>query len=350
MSFNKIKGEVSWKSPSNIAFVKYWGKHGRQLPKNPSISMTLKESYTQMKVKFELCESSNDQIIQQFIFEGSDNQSFKNRFEKFLNSIVDQCPFVKNLKLEIESQNSFPHSAGIASSASALSALSMCITQIESIINGNDEVDYKKASRLSRLGSGSACRSVFANFAIWGEDKDIGSLDDFAIEFKAHKAFSDLRDAILIVDSAPKKVSSSLGHDKMNNHPFASARFDQAKLNLKNIVKAMEKGDWNSFGEILEEEALTLHALMMSSSPSFILLKPNSLEIIERVREFREKTQAKLYFTIDAGPNIHLIYPKVDEHVVVPFLEELKPFCENSKIIFDQIGNGPELLTREVHG
>lgn len=349
MSINNISGKVSWSSPSNIAFVKYWGKYGRQLPKNPSISMTLKESYTTMLVKFNVTDEKHDNVIQSFKFEEKENSAFKARFEKFLLSIEDQIPYIRNLQLEIESTNSFPHSAGIASSASALSALSMCLVSIDSKIN-NCEFDYKKASRLSRLGSGSACRSVFANYAIWGHDETLESSDDFAVEFRSHDSFSNLRDAILIVDSKPKKVSSSLGHDKMNNHPFASARFDQAKINLRNIVKSMNVGDWKSFGEILEEEALTLHALMMSSSPSFILLKPQSLEIIERVRNFREKNKVDLYFTIDAGPNIHLIYPQKDEHVVAPFLEELKPFCENSKIIFDTIGEGPKLIFEEFNG
>lgn len=349
MSFNKISGEVSWKSPSNIAFVKYWGKTGRQIPMNPSISMTLKESYTQMKVKFRVTDSKNDQIINSFKFEGSENDSFKARFENFLKSIEDQCSFINYLQLEIESVNSFPHSAGIASSASAMSALSMCIVSIESILF-DQEIDYNKASSLSRLGSGSASRSIFGNYAIWGKEESVESCDDFAIEFSTHDTFKFLCDAILIVDSKPKKVSSSLGHEKMNNHPFASARFSQAKDNLRKIVKAMKEGNWKIFGEVLEEEALTLHALMMSSHPSFILLKPSSLEIIERVRAYREKTNANLFFTIDAGPNIHLIYPQSESEQILPFLEELKPFCENNKIIFDEIGNGPEKICWEVHG
>lgn len=350
MKFNNQSGVVSWKSPSNIAFVKYWGKTGRQLPMNPSISMTLCESFTHMTVDFKVTENKNETIIDKFELQGNENESFKLRLEKFLNSIEDQCSFIKHLKLEIKSENSFPHSAGIASSASALSALSLCLVTIESMLNGIDEINFEKASVLSRLGSGSACRSIYSEFAMWGFDEVIGSRNEYATKFQVADEFKNLKDAILIVDSKPKKVSSSLGHDKMNNHPYAQARFLQAKNNFRSILKSMEEGDWKTFGEILEDEALTLHALMMTSSPSFILLKPQSLEIIDKVRDFRNKTGLNLYFTIDAGPNIHLIYPQNQENEILPFLDIIKCHCENSKIIFDKIGHGPELVSRNFNG
>ena len=108
---------------------------------------------------------------------------------------------------------------------------------------------------------------------------------------------------------------------------------------------SLREGDWEKFGSILENEALTLHALMMSSTPSFILLKANSLEIIERVKDFRTMNNINLYFTIDAGPNIHLIYKKEDEVIIEKFIErDLKSLCHEGSYIIDEIGYGAEVI------
>jgi diphosphomevalonate decarboxylase len=350
MNLKCKNGIVSWQSPSNIAFVKYWGKRDRQYPMNPSLSMTLNNSHTTMEVEFSILDKAQDTIIQNFQLEGIEKPKFQQRLEKFLQSITDVAPFVANLNLNIKSSNSFPHSAGIASSASALSALALCLASIEQAMIGAEEIDWQKASLLARLGSGSACRSVYGNYVLWGKDDELESVDDYAVTFNAHEKFDDLQDAILIVDSEPKKVSSSIGHGKMNNNPFADARFQQAKDHYRQLAKAMRSGDWDTFGEILELEALTLHAMMMSSSPSFVLLKPNSLSIIEKIREFRESTKIPVYFTIDAGPNIHMIYPGKDKTQISVLLENLKTLCENDRIIHDCIGKGPVLLKKEVNG
>jgi diphosphomevalonate decarboxylase len=339
-------GVVSWRSPSNIAFVKYWGKTGRQLPMNPSLSMTLKHSYTDMKIRFHLMDTTQSNIISKFTLEGEENKKFQLRLENFLQSIIDICPFVAKLQLEIESSNSFPHSVGIASSASGLSALALGITSIEAMIEGRNNVSMQKASLLSRLGSGSACRSVYPGFCIWGNDLELDSSDEFAVEFRPSVVFNDLKDTILIIDSTPKKVSSSIGHDKMNGHPFAQARFKQARQHIHQLADAMRSGDWDTFGELLELEALTLHALMMSSSPSFVLLKPASLGVIEKIRAFRGQTGAKVYFTIDAGPNIHLIYPASEQAKLEPLFSDLETLCESHKMIHDELGPGPVLLER----
>lgn len=341
-------GLVSWRSPSNIAFIKYWGKTGRQLPMNPSLSMTLKNSYTDMQIKFRLMENKQDKIISKFLLEGNENPKFEARMEKYLHSINDICPFIDKLQLEIESTNSFPHSVGIASSASALSALALGIVSIETMLEGRKQVSMQKASILARLGSGSACRSIYPSFCVWGNDLELDSSDEYASEFIPSQQFDALMDTILIIDSMPKKVSSSIGHDKMNGHPFAKARFAQAKENIHKLADALREGNWKEFGEILELEALTLHALMMSSEPSFVLLKPNSLAVIEKVRDFREQTGCNVYFTIDAGPNIHLIYPAREQEKMKPLLSELEPFCEAGKMIYDQVGNGPLLLKWDV--
>lgn len=336
---------VKCTSPSNIAFVKYWGKYGRQLPMNPSISMTLKNCHTVCEVTYQIDDKNPG--LKSFQFENEENSAFSERIEKFLESISDIYPLVNSLSLEVKTSNSFPHSAGIASSASAMSALCFCLAQIESEVNGESDKILEKASFMSRLASGSACRSIYPDYASWGEYTSCShSSNEYASLFtEFHESFKKVKDTILIVSSETKGVSSSLGHTLMNGHPFKDSRKEQALENMRVITNAMKLGDWDTFGEILENEALTLHALMMTSNPSFILLKPESLSIIDKIRSFRKKTKTPLYFTIDAGPNMHLIYPEAVHKDVMNFIEsDLKEHCENGKYIEDEIGVGSVLL------
>lgn len=343
--FNQEAKVVSYSAPSNIAFVKYWGKHGRQLPMNPSISMTLSNCKSLFKVEYMLSES--DSGIKSFLFEGSENPAFKQRLQKFLNSIEDVYPLGKTLSLKIETENTFPHSAGIASSASAMAAFAACLTKIEAQINNlkqDTNAFNLRASYLARLASGSACRSIFPGFATWGETKVGEGSNEFASPLvEVHKDFEALGDAIIIVSGKEKEVSSSAGHALMHSHVYREVRVDHAHENMRQISNAIKLGDFEAFGEVLENEALTLHALMMTSYPSFILLEPNSLEVIKRVKEFRQTTKLSLYFTIDAGPNIHLIYPMSIHGEVQKFIQSF-PSDIFESVLYDEVGHGLERL------
>ncbi len=341
-------GKISWKSPSNIALVKYWGKHGVQLPRNPSISLTLDEAYTETHLEYSTQKNKNVDIDLDFYFEGQPNEPFAEKIRKFLLRITDIFPFIKQLKFTIKSHNSFPHSSGIASSASSMSALALCLCSLESNIFGTlkDDTEFRnKASYISRLGSGSACRSIYPHASVWGQTSDAeNSSDLFGIAYgkNIHPIFHDFHDDILIVNQGEKSVSSRAGHALMEGNAYATPRYNQARQRLQRLLLAMEEGDLEVFGNITENEALTLHALMMTSNPSYILMKPNSLEMIQRIRAFRQETQQPIYFTLDAGPNIHLLYPHSIYEQVNPFIEEqLIPLCENNKVIRDKVGLGP---------
>lgn len=343
------KGKVSWKCPSNIALVKYWGKYGNQLPKNASISMTLSKSYTETTIHF---SRANENPKREFFFEGKPNESFAKRIWKFIDSLNRIYPYLHQLNLQIHTHNSFPHSAGIASSASAMGALALCLVDMERILFSSldTEVDFfHKASYVARLGSGSASRSVFGGYAIWGDSKAVQENSDnkFAVPFieEIAPAFENLSDAILIVDNGQKEVSSSLGHSLMEGHPFADDRLAQADQNMKVLTKAMMNGDKERFIKVVEAEALSLHAIMMASDPWFILMKPKTLEILQSIKKYRAQTDHFLCFTLDAGPNVHLIFGKEKELEVMKFIEkELKPLCHEGQIIFDAMGKGPEKL------
>lgn len=338
-----------WKSPSNIALVKYWGKKGLQLPANASLSFTLQEAFTTTKVTATWRNLSDGGAIK-FYFEGKENPQFASKIEGFIKNIQPHLEFLPYAQLIIESENNFPHSTGIASSASAMSALALCLVSIEQeLIDKKLETEefYQLASKLSRLGSGSACRSVYGGFTVWGEHQAFtGSSNEYAvpIDFIPHEQFHSMRDTILLVDNSPKKVSSTAGHQLMNNHPYANARLEQASANMSRLKESLMSGDWNLFASVVENEALSLHALMMTSTPGYMLMQPGTIDIINRLSELRKQKQVKVCFTLDAGPNIHLIYPGEEQDNVNQIIEELKQFCSERKTITDKLGSGPEIM------
>lgn len=341
-------GKVAWRSPSNLALIKYWGKHGRQLPRNPSISFTLDHAYTETALSFYPKKGADHGIELSFYFNDQPNEAFATRIKGFLESIVTIFPFLRQLQLVIKSSNSFPHSAGIASSASSMSALALCLCSLEEQFFGtlqDDKEFRKKASFVARLGSGSASRSIFESMAIWGENSIVESASDlFAIPYNEgiHEVFTTFKDAILIVSESEKAVSSSVGHQLMEANIFAENRYTQARQRFQTILEGLKEGDVDLVGRITEGEALSLHALMMTSTPPYILMRPNSLAIIESVIAFRNDTKLPVYFSLDAGPNIHLLYPAYIQEQVESYIQsDLLPFCKDNRWLQDKVGLGP---------
>ena len=338
-------GEITCKCPSNIAIIKYWGKHGVQLPLNPSISFTLNNAFTETKLTYSVKEKFNHTIDLEFYFEGKENEAFRAKQLKFLNALLPIFPFLIQVHLKIESYNSFPHSAGIASSASSMAALAMCLCTLENRLfiekSTNSSNFLKKASYIARLGSGSACRSVYSTMAVWGECADVeGSSDEYAVPFEneIHEIYKNFHDDILIVSRGEKSVSSRIGHGLMDNNPYAEPRYAQARSRMSAVIAALKMGDIETFGQICEDEAMTLHALMMTNSPWFTLLKPNTLKMIEILRGYREATKTPVFFSLDAGPNLHVLYPHaVENDVKMLITNELQQYCENEQVIYDRV-------------
>ncbi|MFM9825530.1 diphosphomevalonate/mevalonate 3,5-bisphosphate decarboxylase family protein [Flavobacterium sp.] len=369
------KGSFSWSAPSNIALVKYWGKKegdAQQIPANPSVSFTLNHCKTITtlsfaKKHFDTSASlsagklsvTDSEFSFDLLFEGKPKEDFKPKIQKFFERIAVYLPFLKDYHFTIDTQNTFPHSSGIASSASGMAALAMNLMSLEKTLNPDmtEEYFYQKASFLARLGSGSACRSVKGEVVVWGHERErtgeanhtkkIGSSDLFGVEFSntIHNNFKNFQDTILLVDKGEKQVSSSVGHDLMHNHPFAERRFIQAHENLNNLISIFESGHLDEFITIVESEALTLHSMMMTSIPYFILMKPNTLEIINKIWKFRNETKIPVCFTLDAGANVHVLYPESVKEKVLQFIkDELVGYCQNGQYICDEIGNGSQLI------
>ena len=343
-----ISHTTSWKAPSNIALVKYWGKYGKQLPKNPSLSFTLSNSFTNTNVVFTPHSKSIPDF--DFYFHNVQKEDFKPKIVIFLERIHSYIPWIGNYHLSIKSENSFPHSSGIASSASSMAALSLCLMDLEQQLfpEMTSLYFYQKASFLARLGSGSASRSIQGPVTLWGKNEIQNTSSDlYATPFgeSLHPVFKTYQDTILLIDKCTKQVSSTTGHNLMHAHPFAENRFLQATNHLSSLHTIMKSGELDDFIHIVELEALSLHAMMMTSSPYFILMLPNTLAVIQKVWAYRESTSIPLCFTLDAGANIHLLYPKEYKDVILEFINrELAFFCENGQYLKDEVGLGAKKM------
>ncbi len=341
----------SWRSPSNIALIKYWGKHGVQLPRNPSLSLTLSGCHTDMKVEV-TPEAANPGV--KVFYNGCERPEFEIKIKSFFSRINEDMPWLQHASVVTDSINTFPHGAGIASSASAMSALALCLYDIDEQINsmtGKEKGDWwSHVSELARLGSGSACRSVFPIAALWGEVSNInGSNDRYAIPWadQVSSVFHTYQDTILIVSSAEKSVTSTLGHELMAGHPYANVRYEVATKNLLHMIESMRVEDsLDHFISICESEALQLHALMMMDKEPFMLLRPNTISIINEIWKFRKDTGIPVCFTLDAGPNVHMLYPAKHKSVVHDMMKSnLISHCADGLYILDEVGKGPEKLS-----
>lgn len=348
---NDIKsGKFQWTAPSNIALVKYWGKKENQIPANPSISFTLNNCKTITTLEFEPKKFKDDNFTFDLFFEGILKEDFKPKMQKFFERIEVYLPFLKDFQFTISTENTFPHSSGIASSASGMAAMAVNLMSVEKLFNPQMSDDYfwEKASFLARLGSGSACRSIQGSVVVWGQNNSINNSSDLlGVPFsdKIHPVFQDYQDTILLVDKGEKVVSSTVGHELMHNHPFAAKRFEQAHDNLAQMKQILIDGNLEKFVALVESEALTLHAMMMTSMPYFILMKPNTLEIINKIWKFRKETNIQVSFTLDAGANVHVLYPKNKTSEVLQFIKnELIGYCQNQQYICDEIGNGAQKI------
>lgn len=339
-------GTFRWQAPSNIALVKYWGKREGQLPTNPSVSFTLQASATRTEVRARRVDFKSDIPEFSIHFEGQPAPHFREKIRSFFERVLPYQPFLSRYAFEIHTENTFPHSSGIASSASGMAALALCTMDLEQAAYPGmaTEAFGRKASFLARLGSGSAARSIHGGLVHWGRHPSVeGSSDLFGIPYpgEVDPVFASFQDTILLVDKGQKQVSSTAGHGLMRNHPFARARFQQARDHIDALHPILREGDLPAFISIVESEALSLHAMMMTSHPYYILMRPGTLEILERIWQYRQDTGEAVCFTLDAGANVHLLYPAAARERTAAFIrDELLPFCQEGQYINDRVGEG----------
>ena len=338
-NFNISSQTVSASCPSNIALIKYWGKYERQIPANPSISYTLNNCKTNTSMEF----VADEKFSVQTFLSGNEEKKFAEKIEKYFRNIEEFLPWILKGKYVIKTENTFPHSSGIASSASGFGAIAKCLMELDQQFSGLQDSDFKlrKASFLARLGSGSACRSLYDGLVVWGATKEVeDSSDLYALQYpndQIHEIFKHFNDWVLLIHEGEKSVSSTVGHSLMNTNPYAERRFQEAHENFAVLKEILKTGDMQNFIKLVEHEALTLHAMMMMSDPAFILMKTGTLAVINKIWDYRKETGLPLFFTLDAGANVHLLFPaEKDEDQIKEFIvKELLQFTQNNGVVKD---------------
>jgi diphosphomevalonate decarboxylase len=295
---------------ANIAFIKYWGNRDANLriPVNGSISMNLAELVTTTTVTF-----SEHLTRDQLTLNGTlQTGAALERVSQFLG-IVRRLSGVSRYA-EVDSANNFPTGAGIASSAAAFAALSLAGSHAAGL-----NLSEPQLSALARRGSGSASRSIPAGYVEWLAGEADSSSYAISIAPCTHW---DLVDCVAVVAEQEKKVGSSAGHTLADTSIFQSSRVTDAPRRLEICRTAILNRDFERFADIIEEDSTLMHAVMMTSHPALFYWMPASLAVMQQVREWRSQNLPAAY-TLDAGPNVHVLCPSAYAEKVCAALAEI---------------------------
>ncbi|MFK8328400.1 diphosphomevalonate decarboxylase [Pseudomonas sp. BJa5] len=330
--------KISVSSPSNIALIKYWGMSDakRTLPANRSLSMTLSRCVSLYTLET-LDDSSPDEIYwraEDGTLEAAD-PIMRLGIEQHVRRLRQCSDFRQPLR--IATTNTFPTSAGIASSASGYSALALAFAALFGQLSSPDQL-----SGLARLsGSGSAARSLLGGFVTWPGDADDPQSPARQLATAAHWP---LHDIIVVVDGSAKTTSSRIGHLRAQSSPFYQRRQQLLVERLRHLQHAILTRDFSRFADIVECEAIELHLIAMSSVPPLFYWQPATLSVLYRVQQLR-RNGLDVCTTFDAGPNAHVLCTPEHCPKVLAVLRELDGV---QQIIPDQIGEGPQVLTQAL--
>ena len=315
----------------NLAFIKYWGKKDEQLnlPLNGSISVNLSNLLTTTTVEF-----SKLLLEDQIKINGQENKKENLKVVKHLD-LIRKIVGVK-WRARVVSENNFPKASGLASSASGFASLTLAATAALKL-----KLSERKLTILARLGSGSACRSIPAGFVEWKTGEESETSYAYSI-FPAHHW--QLSIMALILKSEEKKISSSDGHRLAQTSPFLKTRLKNIDHRLFLLKSYLKKRDFLNFGEIVEKEALEMHAIMLTSSPPVIYWEPKTIEVIKFIQKIRTDG-LPIFLTIDAGAYPFLICEKKNEVAVLKWIKKIEGI---KKIIINYPSEGAKLIDNHL--
>lgn len=320
--------EVIARAPANIAFIKYWGKKNEKLrlPMNGSLSMNLSEVFTTTRVRFD------DKLkIDTVHIDGKPAKEVdKYRVIAHVNRIRRLGKI--DTPIEVESNSNFPSGTGMASSASGFAALTVAAAAAFDL-----KLSQKQLSILARLGSGSACRSIPDGFVEWrmGEKSD----DSYAASIFPPEHWR-IRDVIAVVGENTKKVSSTEGQALAESSPFFQSRITDMREKVAKMKRVLRDKNFVEFGELLETEAVNMHTVMMTSDPPLYYWTPETMRVMLAVEDWRGKG-VRCYFTIDAGPNVHVICLADDANLIQ---KKLRRITGVKKVVVNAPAEGARLL------
>ena len=301
----------------NIALVKYWGKQNKILnhPASPSLSITLDSLITKTKVS----ASTETRLL----LNGKRNEDLK--VAKFLDLFREKFELPP---VSVETDNNFPTGAGLASSASGFAALVTALNE-----NFQLGLSLSTLSEWARRGSASAARSIFGGFVtLQGPNWKADQL--------AKELHWDLEICIVVINEGPKKISSTTGMKTSEaTSPFYLEWIKSADSDFEIAKKAIIERDFVKLSEVSEQNCLKMHSVMHTSQPAISYWAPGTVLAMELVREIRS-TGTPAFFTMDAGPQVKVIYPKQYRTIIQKGLKELK----NVRLIWASIGPGAHLI------
>lgn len=308
----------------NIAFIKYWGNRDNRLrlPVNGSISMNLWALATKTTVTF-----SSSCVRDTLTVNGS---AASEAASERVSEVLDEVRRLSGRSdyASVVSETNFPLGVGIASSAAAFSALAMAAAGAAGL-----SLRVPGLSRLARLGSGSACRSVPGGFCEW----ELGEGDEDSVARSIAPAeYWDLADVIAVFSTKHKKVGSSAGHPNAATSPYQSVRVADAPRRLEACREAILARDFERLALISEEDSNMMHCVMMTQRPPLFYWEPGSLALMKAVAAWRAEG-LPVFYTLDAGPNVHVIC----EADALPEVEaRVREFPEVQDVITSGVG-GP---------
>ncbi len=334
-----MNGRYIAQVPSNIAFIKYWGKRpgAVQWPANDSLSMSLNQLATTSSASI-IDNADHTLRLGDRLYSRNDRQL--NKAFVHLDRLALQFDFPGHL--QIETSNSFPMGAGIASSASGLGALTLAALMAWTKSKNWSELEAAGFSRhrladLARIGSGSACRSLYGGYVLWEAGKTADSQRYSAIQAADHW---QLCDTVVLFSTEQKAVGSTEAHAAAWSSPLFLPRISGLSERLRRVKQALYERNIQELGSWLEVEALDMHAVIMTAAEPIHYLNSDALNFLSALREARRKNAVEAYFTIDAGPNIHVIHEAKEHERLKRWLEENFPA---ERLLHDHVGTGPRL-------
>lgn len=313
---------------TNIALIKYWGKANQALktPLMSSLSMTLDAFYTDTTFEHDASLTDDTFIL------NDQKQTLENSKRVFNYIHLLQEKFGFNDHFTIRSTNHVPTSAGLASSASAFAALATSFAASYDL-----DLSKKDLSRLARLGSGSATRSVYGGFVEW--QKGFDDKSSYAIPIDENPNL-DLSLLALEVDTKQKKISSTQGMKLAQTSPFYQPWLDRNTQEISELKQAIKEQDFTKIGELSELSANEMHACNLTAKEPFTYFEPETIKAIKLVEDLR-KNGIECYYTIDAGPNVKILCTLRNRKEIISAVQKT---LSNVKIVAGSFGPGVTLL------
>jgi len=280
-------------APSNIAIIKYMGKAPGNLPLNPSLSYTTPDCYSTVSITVD-----PEAIEDTWVADDPDSPlltaSERARFLRHVQLI--KAHYGCEAHVVVRGKNNFPLGCGLASSASSFAALTQAVSAACASLTDKTPASVQQMAQWSRVASGSSCRSFYTPWSLW-DGEQVSAVD-----------LPLMRHMVVVVSADKKAVSSSQAHQRVLSSDVFMGRSNRANKRLEAVLLAFDHGNWRQIFELVWAEFWDMHALFETANPSFGYMTPGSIAVLNLVRQYWRQHNDGPLVTMDAGPNVHLLF------------------------------------------